>query len=73
VFPVQISSLSQTILNGFAEWQDEIFSESKLKKIYQSSVNKYLTNFSQKKIKENLSKQSFINISVIHFYKSEIN
>jgi hypothetical protein len=22
VFPVQISSLTQTVLNGFAEWQD---------------------------------------------------
>jgi hypothetical protein len=37
VFPVQISSLTQTVLNGFAEWQEEIFSETKLKKIYQSS------------------------------------
>jgi hypothetical protein len=37
VFPVQISSSTQTVLNGFAEWQDEIFSETKLKKIYQNS------------------------------------
>jgi hypothetical protein len=39
VFPFQISSLTQTVLNGVAEWLDvfEIFSETKLKKIYQTS------------------------------------
>jgi hypothetical protein len=46
VFPFQISSLTQTVLNGVAEWLDvfEIFSETKLKKIYQTSFYKYLSN-----------------------------